>query len=167
MTCPRKSKCSVCESPCRTDAQCCSFVCAQFARCKDLTGTRYGRLTVIRLVGQRISDCRDGKRSSYLWLCLCDCGMEHITSRDSLASGRANSCGCFRKETKNLFMPILHKICEMCGEVFLGIPRKKTCSKQCHKSYTQKYVMNYQQRKHQGKAMKELAILKTQLEELV
>ena len=55
---------------------------------KDLTGQKFGRLTVIKYVG-----C--GK-----WLCKCICGNEKIIRGDKLKSGNTKSCGCITK-TKN------------------------------------------------------------------
>ena len=57
----------------------------------DLTGQRFGRLTVLRRV--------HGK----YWECLCDCGNTRVVSRDHLGRD-TNSCGCLRREvsaTKN------------------------------------------------------------------
>ena len=57
----------------------------------DLTGRRYGRLTVIGFVG---SD----KNGNARWQCRCDCGKEIIARADCLKFGKTRSCGCFRKE---------------------------------------------------------------------
>lgn len=57
---------------------------------KDITGERYGKLTVIkfsRMVGKH----------SY-WLCKCECGNEHIARSDCLKRGYIKSCGCLVKE---------------------------------------------------------------------
>ncbi len=56
----------------------------------DLTGQKYGRLTVKEYAGI-IS-----KRTH--WLCECECGNMIITSSNSLRRGKTNSCGCIRKE---------------------------------------------------------------------
>lgn len=57
----------------------------------DLTGQRFGRLTVI----ERGENTRHNKMT---WLCLCECGnTKHVIAGD-LKSGRTNSCGCLRKE---------------------------------------------------------------------
>ena len=57
----------------------------------DLTGERFGRLTVVRRVGSR-----HGKA---LWACDCDCGTRgHETTQNQLQRGHAQSCGCFREE---------------------------------------------------------------------
>lgn len=57
---------------------------------KDLTGQRFGRLTVIRR--------GENKCGHPAWICQCDCGnVTHILG-DSLRNGNTKSCGCFRKE---------------------------------------------------------------------
>lgn len=56
----------------------------------DLTGMRFGRLTVLR---QTESD----KKGNARWLCKCDCGQEKIVLGYSLKS-RTRSCGCIQKE---------------------------------------------------------------------
>jgi len=55
----------------------------------DLTGQRFGFLTVIRHEGYRW-----GKRA---WLCVCDCGKETTVITGSLTSGNTQSCGCFHR----------------------------------------------------------------------
>jgi hypothetical protein len=56
----------------------------------DLTGQRYGRLTVIREV----------ERNGYTrrWLCRCDCGNERIVTMPNLRNGHTTSCGCVQRE---------------------------------------------------------------------
>lgn len=58
-------------------------------RVKNLTGQRFGRLTV----RQRV---RWEERGSSFWECLCDCGKICVVSSGNLKSGRTNSCGCYR-----------------------------------------------------------------------
>lgn len=60
----------------------------------DLTGYRFGRLTVI----QREDDYCKGKIKKAMWKCLCDCGNEAIVRGESLKSGYTKSCGCYREE---------------------------------------------------------------------
>lgn len=64
---------------------------------KDLTGNRYGRLTVIGFDG-RYGD-------TYKWKCKCDCGNTSIVARNNLTRGHTNSCGCLQREMheKGLF----------------------------------------------------------------
>lgn len=58
------------------------------ARRMDLTGHRYGILTVIREEKQI--------RTKRRWLCQCDCGNKTIVKMDSLRSGNTKSCGCIK-----------------------------------------------------------------------
>ena len=57
----------------------------------DLTGQRYGDLTVLT-PAENI-----GKHTA--WLCRCICGREVVVKTDRLRSGRTVSCGCRRPET--------------------------------------------------------------------
>lgn len=59
-------------------------------RTNDLTGKKFGRLTVIGL------DDR-GTRRTY-WVCQCECGNIKVARSDALVSGRTKSCGCIKKE---------------------------------------------------------------------
>lgn len=56
----------------------------------DLTGRRFGRLTVLRRVPPK------NKRT--LWLCVCDCGGTTITDSYNLRAGHTMSCGCVQRE---------------------------------------------------------------------
>lgn len=56
----------------------------------DLTGMRFGLLTVIRRVEDYISP--SGNRTPQ-WLCKCDCGTEVVVAGNSLRSGATKSCG--------------------------------------------------------------------------
>ena len=58
---------------------------------QDLTGKRFGRLTVIR----RAENDRYG---NILWECVCDCGGKKITRVNALMSGKATSCGCVQRK---------------------------------------------------------------------
>lgn len=60
----------------------------------DLTGNRFGRLTVIKPDGFYYSP--KGRKET-LWLCRCDCGNE-IKTRSCNLGRYTNSCGCLRKE---------------------------------------------------------------------
>lgn len=66
---------------------------------KDLTGQRFGRLTVIRATDQRV---RSGKSSYIVYECLCDCGNTcFVCTWQLTAKGYKGkkSCGCLNKET--------------------------------------------------------------------
>ena len=55
---------------------------------EDLTGRRYGRLTVVSL--ERTAD-----HLTY-WRVRCDCGTEFTVYRGNLVRGLTRSCGCYR-----------------------------------------------------------------------
>lgn len=57
----------------------------------DLTGQRYGHLTVLgpaENIGTRTA-----------WLCRCDCGREAVIKTSRLRSGHASNCGCLDPES--------------------------------------------------------------------
>ena len=58
----------------------------------DLTGLKFGKLTVL----ENVSEGRP-KGTSY-WRCSCECGKETVVRRTGLVLGRTRSCGCLRKE---------------------------------------------------------------------
>jgi hypothetical protein len=57
----------------------------------DLTGKKFGRLTVIRRDGV-IYDHRSA------WHCVCSCGGTTRVSSSSLTRGNVKSCGCLKSE---------------------------------------------------------------------
>lgn len=57
---------------------------------KDLTGQKFGRLTVIRRV--------KNLGRTPMWVCICDCGAQKINAGCNLRSGKVRSCGCLRDE---------------------------------------------------------------------
>lgn len=86
------------------------------AKLKDLTGQRFGSLTVIA----RGENTKSGKAT---WVCVCDCGKQKeksVTAYD-LTSGKVRSCGCLyfvsnkgRRKTHGKTSTRLHQIwCSM------------------------------------------------------
>jgi len=61
----------------------------------DLTGQRFGKLTVINKVEGYIAT--NGSKPTMLH-CECDCGKEKDILKDSLTSNKTKSCGCLKKE---------------------------------------------------------------------
>ena len=59
------------------------------AKFKDLTGQRFGKLTVIKRV-------ENNDRNKVRWLCQCDCGNTHITISYNL-NGKARNPTGFRR----------------------------------------------------------------------
>lgn len=56
----------------------------------DLTGQRFGRLTVIKRA--------DSINKRTYWLCRCDCGKEKVIGMVQLMYGGVVSCGCYQRE---------------------------------------------------------------------
>lgn len=56
-------------------------------RYKDLTGERFGRLTVIRQVVYETN-----RNNNRYWLCRCECGNEMIAPTTNLFSGKSHQC---------------------------------------------------------------------------
>ena len=61
-------------------------------RIRDLTGQRFGKLTVVSFKGR--------EKNKTLWNCLCDCGNACVASTGSLTTGSTTSCGCKNRENK-------------------------------------------------------------------
>lgn len=61
----------------------------------DLNGKRFGRLTIIKRVENRILP--SGQKRSQ-WLCKCDCGNYATVLGHMLTSGNTQSCGCLHDE---------------------------------------------------------------------
>jgi len=56
----------------------------------NLTGHKYGRLTVVSYAGMR------GASTNAFWKCECTCGSEVTVNSGKLRSGHTQSCGCRR-----------------------------------------------------------------------
>lgn len=69
---------------------------------RDLTGQRFGRLTVLKEVEPRIVSGKPFRR----WLCRCDCGVEKEMFQNALtASNHAvQSCGCLGRKKRRGYM---------------------------------------------------------------
>lgn len=68
----------------------------------DLTGKRFGKLTVIERDFERQK--KVGSTGAY-WKCKCDCGNIVIISSTHLVRGKTKSCGCFLKEKLDEILP--------------------------------------------------------------
>ena len=79
--------------------------CMPHRKAEDLTGRRFGKLTVIRSVKD--------KSNHTLWECRCDCGNMKTVKAFNLKSGYVNSCGCLREKSgekiKNSLKPYLNE----------------------------------------------------------
>lgn len=67
---------------------------------QDLTGQKFGKLTVIKLHHKKefLRKDRNRKEYKYYWICKCECGNEIIVDGNSLKLNRTKSCGCYKKE---------------------------------------------------------------------
>lgn len=61
---------------------------------KDLSGQRFGRLTVLGYARYSTTG------NSAIWRCLCDCGRETEVSGSNLKTGHTTSCGCAMEEAQ-------------------------------------------------------------------
>ena len=76
----------------------------------DLTGKRFGKLTVIKRTDDYISP--KGKHS-VRWLCQCEYGTVKAIAQSSLKSGDTQSCGCSQHDkitTRGLYGTRLYHI---------------------------------------------------------
>lgn len=55
----------------------------------DLTGQKFGKLTVIKFAGHK-------EKNLLEWVCVCDCGRNIIVVGRDLKTGNTRSCGCTR-----------------------------------------------------------------------
>lgn len=62
--------------------------CGNQSHYEDLTGQRFGRLIVQKIVSHK----------PIRWECKCDCGNTTIVIADTLKRGETISCGCYRNE---------------------------------------------------------------------
>ena len=60
-------------------------------RLVDLTGQKFGRLTVIKRA--------ENVKKKTMWRCVCECGNEKIVEARSLKIGETRSCGCLHRDT--------------------------------------------------------------------
>lgn len=74
----------------------------------DLTGQRFGRLTVL---GQNQEPYRSPSgKPTRRWDCSCDCGTRTTILQSQLTSGKAKSCGCLQREKAAL------SAADLCGK---------------------------------------------------
>ncbi len=69
----------------------------------DLTGQKFGRLTVINLLSER------AKNGMKIYKCLCDCGKYVNVRYGNLTSGNTKSCGCFNSDCSSKRNSTHHK----------------------------------------------------------
>ena len=65
-------------------------------KCIDLTGQKFGRLTVI----EKTDKPQGIKRTGTYWKCVCECGNITVGNSSDLRKGDKISCGCFHNEIR-------------------------------------------------------------------
>jgi len=95
----------------------------------DLTGQKFGRLTVLRFHGQN-------RHNQATWLCRCSCGVEKVIQSQSLRNGSSKSCGCLRIDRGRA----LGKANRTHGKTHTGTygtwrAMKRRCFEQTHKDF--------------------------------
>ncbi len=81
---------------------------------KDLTGLKFGMLTVIKKADKSSS------RGRVQWLCQCECGKEVLISTSDLTDGKKRSCGC---KDASLFCVFKHEFPD--SRLYFGITAQK------------------------------------------
>lgn len=94
------------------------FYLERVMRMIDLTGRRYGKLTVI----QRGPDYIGKSGRMIQWLCRCDCGREILVRANNLQSGNTRTCRCTRGEKRRLTNRYEHAKGYMVGYTQKGVP---------------------------------------------
>lgn len=107
---------------------------------RDLTGQKFGQLTVIKRADDYI--LKNGRRK-IMWLCECDCGNKNVIVRgEDLRSGHTKTCGCSwgqhhgKRNTK--LYGVWKSMKERCGNPncksykIYGAEGKKVCDEWIH-----------------------------------
>ena len=69
---------------------------------KDLTGQKFGLLTVLKLNEEKTQESKDRRKRGEItkswvyWDCVCECGKRTVVTTQKLEQGHTVSCGCFR-----------------------------------------------------------------------
>jgi len=90
------------------------------SRLIDLTGQRFGRLTVIEKVPSKNSNAR--------WRCVCDCGKETTVLGTTLRRGESKSCGCLRSDYWRKEKTTHGKCKSRLASIWYGMKERCCCS---------------------------------------
>ena len=101
----------------------CGKTDAVHRRLDDLTGKRFGKLTVIEYAYT--------KNKARHWKCLCDCGNYSYPVSNSLSMGHTKSCGCLNYEPTST----THGLSKKSALYFVWKELRHRCSNKNHKSY--------------------------------
>lgn len=130
--------------------------CGCFRHGANLTGRKFGKLTVIKEAESQIR--KDGKGRKKRWLCKCDCGNEHITTQESLINGSTKSCGCLVHKPHQNPDAMSNKYKRLC-KILNGI-KSRCCNPadQHHKLYYDRGIRVCDEWKHNTMAFIEWAL---------
>ena len=67
----------------------------------DLTGQRFGNLTVI---SKDESYIKPSGQKIAMWKCVCDCGNSVSVRSEYLRNGNTTSCGCIEEQERNIII---------------------------------------------------------------
>lgn len=90
----------------------------------DLTGQKFGRLTVIKRV-------ENDKQGGACFLCLCDCGNETKVNGTKLRKNLTQSCGCLQRENMSKRTKTHGKTNTRIFKIWQGMI-ERCCSKNIH-----------------------------------
>ncbi len=73
---------------------------SEMGKVEDLTGRKFGRLTVIKRGEDYTRINKKGAYKTPRWICMCSCGNPNpiIVDGGNLRRGHTKSCGCWKKE---------------------------------------------------------------------
>ena len=97
---------------------------------EDLTGKKYGRLTVI---GEKPNTYGKNGKATIYWNCICDCGKEVCVYNSDLKSKKTTSCGCQRADNNKSRTTIQYEENKKLYYVYQAM--KDRCNKPSNKSY--------------------------------
>ena len=82
----------------------------------DLTGRKFGKLTVIRRVEDAVTE--NGNKFTQ-WFCVCDCGNEAVVLGSALTRNKRPtlSCGCLQRDKVSGITPNIY---HFTGEYVIG-----------------------------------------------
>lgn len=96
---------------------------------KDLTGIKFGKLTVLEL--SHYYKCKNGHHHA-VWKCICECQKDKENPEYTyvlgycLTNGNTKSCGCYRREntTEMMHLRRTENRYEKCNEYYIGYTSK-------------------------------------------
>lgn len=119
---------------------------------KNLTGQKFGRLTVVESTDER-------RNGSIIWKCKCDCGKYFLARSADLRKGNTKSCGCLRLDNLRK-RTVTHGMCGMSiYQIWKGIiQRCKNSNSKAYKNYGGRGIQVCNEWRNDAKAFIEWAL---------